>query len=70
MTIVPHLGAACSCGRPISIPCPTVADIPVAQRQMVGWGLDARGRVKCPDCLAASSPDTPRQRTDLFEEVQ
>lgn len=49
------LGAQCGCGRRIIIACPTVADIPVVRAAMAGWGYDARGFVRCPDCLGGAA---------------
>lgn len=62
-----HLGMACACGRSVSAPCPSVADIPAVQSGFAGWGYDEHGFVRCAECLAggttkrAAASDTARQ---------
>lgn len=65
------LTMTCKCGRRVSAPCPTLADIPTAQAQMPGWGYDERGFVQCPDCRdGVPVPPEKPMRGDLFDEVR
>lgn len=60
--MTPVLSASCRCGKSVSTPCPTIADIPAAWADgFDSWGHDERGRVRCPTCLEAG--DVPAATT-------
>lgn len=50
-----------ACGAAQIVPCPTIADIGAATIALMehGWGFDARGRCRCPGCLAFPKSEPP-----------
>lgn len=59
----PVLGMNCSCGASTRVGCQTVGEIPqkVGALSADGWGYDARGFVRCPECRHHSVEPSERQ---------
>lgn len=62
----PILAITCRCGRSVSAPCPTLADLPSALATFTGWGWDERGFVRCPECIKAPAETAEPAQGRLF----
>ena len=65
-----QFGMRCGCGRAVFADCPQLDDIAQVQARVTGWGHDARGFVRCPDCLGRPEAATARPAGQGGEQLE